>query len=46
MRVKIITKLESIAVVLVRPQDSKNIGATARAMKTLGFSELILVNPE
>lgn len=37
--------LSNIAVVLVEPQTPGNIGATARAMKTMGLSRLILVNP-
>jgi tRNA/rRNA methyltransferase len=31
--------------VLVEPSHPGNIGAAARAMKTMGFSELVLVNP-
>lgn len=31
--------------VLFEPSHAGNIGATARAMKTMGFSELVLVNP-
>ena len=37
--------LSNIAVVLVEPQVPGNIGSTARAMKTMGLSRLILVNP-
>ena len=33
------------SVVLVEPQDSLNIGAVARAMRNLGFSDLSLVAP-
>ena len=36
---------DSISVVLVRPEYSGNIGAAARAMKNMGFCELVLVNP-
>ncbi len=36
---------DSIAVVLVRPQESGNIGAAARAMANMGRSRLILVDP-
>jgi tRNA C32,U32 (ribose-2'-O)-methylase TrmJ len=31
--------------VLVDTSHPGNVGATARAMKTMGFSELVLVNP-
>ena len=34
-----------IAVVLSRPSHPGNIGAAARAMKTMGFSDLVLVEP-
>lgn len=33
------------AVVLVRPQEEGNVGATARAMANMGLSELVLVEP-
>ena len=33
-------------VILVEPENSGNIGATARVMKNFGFTELILVNPK
>lgn len=36
---------ERLRFVLVETSHPGNIGATARAMKTMGFSELILVNP-
>ncbi len=32
--------------ILVRPAYSSNLGATARAMTTMGFSELVLVQPK
>lgn len=35
----------NIQVVLVEPQHPGNIGAVARAMKNMGFSRLVLVNP-
>ena len=38
--------LEKIRIVLVRPQHPGNIGATARAMMTMGLSTLVLVQPE
>ncbi len=38
--------LDSIAIVLVNPQFPGNIGATARALKTMGLSRLILVGPK
>jgi TrmH family RNA methyltransferase len=37
--------LDSIRVVLSHPQHPGNIGACARAMKTMGLSDLRLVNP-
>jgi len=37
--------LRRIAVVLARPSHPGNIGAAARAMKTMGFSDLVLVAP-
>lgn len=36
---------ERLRFVLVETSHPGNIGATARAMKTMGFSELVLVNP-
>ncbi len=38
--------LDNIRVVLVRTFHSGNIGSTARAMKTMGLNNLILVNPK
>mgnify|MGYP000747417025 CR=1 FL=1 len=38
--------LSRIRIVLVRPSHPGNIGATARAMKTMGLSQLCLVSPE
>ena len=38
--------IESIRIVLVETTHPGNIGATARAMKTMGFSRLSLVNPK
>ena len=38
--------LNSIRIVLVRPQHPGNIGAAARAMMTMGLSRLVLVQPE
>ncbi|MCX6709817.1 MAG: RNA methyltransferase [Candidatus Woesearchaeota archaeon] len=35
-----------ITIVLVEPENPKNIGAAARAMKNFGFFRLILVNPK
>ena len=37
---------ENLHFVLVEPESPGNIGATARAMKTCGFQNLILVNPK
>src|SRR3569833_2763849 len=36
---------ERLRFILVEPSRPGNIGAAARAMKTMGFSELALVNP-
>ncbi|MAR90737.1 MAG: RNA methyltransferase [Pseudomonadota bacterium] len=38
--------LDRIRVVLINTSDSGNIGAAARAMKTMGLSDLVLVDPE
>ena len=38
--------LAACRVVLVRPRIAANIGATARVMRNLGYSELVLVAPE
>lgn len=35
-----------VAIVLVRPRFSENIGAAARAMHNMGFKRLIVVDPE
>ena len=36
----------SLSFILVEPARAANVGAAARAMKTMGFSELILVNSD
>lgn len=36
---------ENISIVLVRPKYSTNIGSSARAMKNMGLTNLIVVNP-
>ena len=38
-------KRENINFILVEPQHPGNIGASARALKTMGFRNFILVNP-
>jgi tRNA (cytidine32/uridine32-2'-O)-methyltransferase len=38
--------LERVRIVLVEPQHPGNIGAAARAMKTMGLSDLALVRPD
>lgn len=38
-------KRENINFILVEPKHPGNIGASARALKTMGFKNLILVNP-
>ena len=37
--------LENIKIVLVNTSHTGNIGSAARAMKTMGLSQLILVDP-
>ena len=37
--------LDHISIVLVEPEEPGNIGSVARAMKTMGLSDLVLVNP-
>ncbi len=39
-------RLNNINIVLVQPSHPGNIGAAARAMKTMGLQRLVLVNPE
>lgn len=41
-----IESLSRIRVVLVRPSHPGNIGAAARAMQTMGLSQLVLVDPQ
>lgn len=36
---------KTISIILVEPENPDNIGASARAMKNMGFSDLRLVNP-
>ena len=38
-------KKEKIAIILVSPENPDNIGAAARAVKNMGFSDLRLVAP-
>lgn len=38
--------LKNIRIILVQPSHPGNIGAVARAMKTMGLNELYLVNPK
>lgn len=38
--------LEKIKIVLVEPSHPGNIGAAARALKTMGLHDMVLVNPE
>ena len=37
--------LENVRIVLVSTSDCRNIGSAARAMKTMGLSQLVLVDP-
>ena len=41
-----LSPLDSLRVVLVRTQHPGNVGATARAMKTMGLRDLVLVAPQ
>lgn len=38
--------LDKIRIVLIRTTEAGNIGSAARAMKTMGLSQLVLVNPK
>jgi tRNA (cytidine32/uridine32-2'-O)-methyltransferase len=38
--------LDNVRIVLVNTSDCRNIGSAARAMKTMGLSQLILVDPQ
>jgi len=38
-------KKENVAVILVSPENTDNIGAAARAVKNMGFADLRLVEP-
>ena len=37
--------LQNVCIILVEPQTPANIGAVARAMRTMGLSHLVLVRP-
>ena len=39
-------KLQDIKIVLVETTHPGNIGASARAMKNMGLSQMLLVNPQ
>ncbi|PIQ42674.1 MAG: tRNA (cytosine(32)/uridine(32)-2'-O)-methyltransferase TrmJ [Gammaproteobacteria bacterium CG11_big_fil_rev_8_21_14_0_20_46_22] len=39
------SRLDNLSIVLVEPSHPGNIGATARAMKNMGLSNLVLVSP-
>jgi tRNA/rRNA methyltransferase len=39
------TPFQPVKFILVAPRKAANVGSTARAMKTMGFSQLILVRP-
>ena len=43
---RLVTPLDRVHVVLSHPSHPGNIGAAARAMKTMGLSHLTLVNPK
>lgn len=42
---KQLSKLDNVKIVLVNTSDCRNIGSAARAMKTMGLSQLVLVDP-
>ena len=42
---KISNLLDQVRIVLVNTSDCRNIGSAARAMKTMGLSQLVLVDP-
>lgn len=44
--VPLVPILDRVRVVLVSPSHPGNVGSTARAMKTMGFSDLVLVKPK
>ena len=46
MPLSAVTVLDRIRVVLSHPSHPGNIGAAARAMKAMGLSRLVLVNPK
>lgn len=45
MQVFLMSVLNTVSIVLVEPSHPGNIGATARAMKNMGLSNLVLVRP-
>lgn len=42
----VLTGLSNIQIILVEPSHPGNIGAVARAMKTMGLTQLVLINPQ
>ncbi|MHA2123319.1 MAG: TrmH family RNA methyltransferase, partial [Promethearchaeota archaeon] len=38
-------KRNNVHFILVEPKHPGNIGSAARALKTMGFSNLVLINP-
>lgn len=45
LQVDVPSNLDNIRIILVEPQIPGNIGSTARVMKGMGLSQLVLVNP-
>ena len=45
IRIDVPSNLDNIHIILVEPQTPGNIGSTARVMKGMGLSQLVLVNP-
>jgi tRNA (cytidine32/uridine32-2'-O)-methyltransferase len=41
----VVNKLANVRIVLVNTSDCRNIGSAARAMKTMGITDLVLVDP-
>jgi tRNA/rRNA methyltransferase len=38
--------IDNISIVLLQPRHSENIGAAARAMRNMGFQQLVIVDPQ
>ena len=38
--------LDNVSIILNRPRYPENIGAAARAMRNMGFKQLVVVDPQ